>query len=279
MLSQKLDTDFIVRVLAPTLANGLRNNGIVVEAADGAKCDMMPNAFIFAYRDRAWTIWHDLSVSEIDEYFAIGSGSDVARGVLYATPDKNPFERIVTSIEAAAESTLYVDNGISLSAYAPSLYMLEDGYITNISGVATDGTKYNVVDASIPFYQLVLSGKVNYSSKAINLEDVYSLDYHKLKAIETGSSLNFTLSHDKTDKLIKTDFNYYYNTYYGYFSEKIKDLYNELNQIGYASANLIDHEILANDIVKVTYSNGVSITLNYSHQEYNGISPLGYKVE
>lgn len=174
---------------------------------------------------------------------------------------------------------LYVDNGISLSAYAPSLYMLEDGYITNISGVATDGTKYNVVDASIPFYQLVLSGKVNYSSKAINLEDVYSLDYHKLKAIETGSNLNFTLSHDKTDKLIKTDFNHYYNTYYGYYSEKINDLYNELNQIGYASANLIDHEILANDIVKVTYSNGVSIILNYSHQEYNGISPLGYKVE
>ena len=114
MLSQQLDTDFIVRVLAPTLANGLKNNGIVVGPSDGAKCDMMPNAFIFAYRDRAWTIWHDLSVSEIDEYFAIGSGSDVARGVLYATPDKNPFERIVTSIEAAAESTLYVDNGIDL---------------------------------------------------------------------------------------------------------------------------------------------------------------------
>lgn len=77
---------------------------------------MMPNAFIFAYKDRAWTIWHDLSVSEIEEYFAIGSGSDVARGVLFATPEKNPFDRIVTSIEAAAESTLYVDNGIDLLA-------------------------------------------------------------------------------------------------------------------------------------------------------------------
>lgn len=114
ILSQTLDTDFVVRVLAPTLANGLRNNGIVVKPTDNSNCDMMPNAFIFAYKDRAWTIWHDLSVSEIDEYFAIGSGSDVARGVLYATPDKNPFERIVTSIEAAAESTLYVDNGIDL---------------------------------------------------------------------------------------------------------------------------------------------------------------------
>ena len=114
ILNQNLDTDFVVRILAPTLANGLRNNGIVVKPTDNSNCDMMPNAFIFAYKDRAWTIWHDLSVSEINESFAIGSGSDVARGVLYATPDKNPFERIVTSIEAAAESTLYVDNGIDL---------------------------------------------------------------------------------------------------------------------------------------------------------------------
>lgn len=114
LITDNIDTQFVVRVLAPTLANGLRANGIVVDHADGAKCDMMPNAFIFAYKNKAWTIWHDLSVSEIDDYFAIGSGSDVARGVLYATPDKNPFERIVTSIEAAAESTLYVDNGIDL---------------------------------------------------------------------------------------------------------------------------------------------------------------------
>ena len=77
---------------------------------------MMPNAFIFAYKDKAWTIWHDLTVSEIDEYFAIGSGSEVARGVLYATTERNPFDRIVTSIEAAAESTLYVDTGIDLLA-------------------------------------------------------------------------------------------------------------------------------------------------------------------
>lgn len=116
LITENIDTTFVVRILAPTLANGLRANGIVVEAGDGGKCDMMPNAFIFAYKDRAWTIWHDLSVSEIEDYFAIGSGSDVARGVLYATTEKNPFDRIVTSIEAAAESTLYVDNGIDLLA-------------------------------------------------------------------------------------------------------------------------------------------------------------------
>ena len=45
---------------------------------------------------------------------AIGSGADVAKGALFATQNKNPFERIVTSIEAAADATLFVDNGIDI---------------------------------------------------------------------------------------------------------------------------------------------------------------------
>lgn len=55
-------------------------------------------------------------MTELDDYLAIGSGSDVATGALFATPDKNPFERIVTCIDAAAESTLYVDDGVDLLA-------------------------------------------------------------------------------------------------------------------------------------------------------------------
>lgn len=54
---------------------------------------------------------------EINDYFTIGSGSDVAKGVLYATQDsKNPFERIVTAIQAAADSTLYVDEDVNILA-------------------------------------------------------------------------------------------------------------------------------------------------------------------
>lgn len=107
-------TDFVICSLAPTIAATLKSNGIVVEPGEGGLCDMMPNAFIFAYKDKAWMIWNDLSVTEIDDYFAIGSGSDVARGALFATQDKNPFERVVLCIDAAAESTLFVDDGIDI---------------------------------------------------------------------------------------------------------------------------------------------------------------------
>lgn len=107
-------TDYVICAVVPAIIACLKANGIVIEAAPGDMCPMMPNAFIFAYKDKAWMIWNDFSVSEIDEYLAIGSGSDVARGALFATPDKDPFERIVTSIDAAATTTLFVDDGIDL---------------------------------------------------------------------------------------------------------------------------------------------------------------------
>ena len=116
LIGKDITTEFVICALAPTIAAGLKANGINIEAKDGDFCDMMPNSFIFAYKDKAWMIWNDLSVTEIGDYLAIGSGSDVARGALFATKKHNPFERIVTAIDAAAESTLFVDDGIDLLA-------------------------------------------------------------------------------------------------------------------------------------------------------------------
>ena len=105
--------DYIVCNVAPTLLATLEANGIKCDGDDlGMKA--LPNCFIFAYKDKAWIIYQDLSVAEITDYLAIGSGSEVARGALYATADKNVFERVVTAIDAAAEITLYVDDDLDV---------------------------------------------------------------------------------------------------------------------------------------------------------------------
>jgi ATP-dependent protease HslVU (ClpYQ) peptidase subunit len=108
-----INTEFVICVLIPTITAALKANGIVISSKED-DCILTPNVFIFAYLDKAWVIWHDLSVVEITDYFAIGSGADVARGALFATKEKNSFERIVTCIDAATESTLFVDDGIDL---------------------------------------------------------------------------------------------------------------------------------------------------------------------
>lgn len=111
-------TEYIITSLVPIIATTLKANGIVIDPTPESELTgiTIPNAFIFAYGNKAWLIWHDLSVQEITEdYLAIGSGSEVAKGALFATQDgKNPFERIVLAIQAAAETTLYVDEDVNL---------------------------------------------------------------------------------------------------------------------------------------------------------------------
>lgn len=120
--------DFMVSSLGPSIMATLEANGIVCDPKEGETCKMLPNSFIFAYKDKAWMIWNDLSVIEIDDYLAIGSGSDVAKGVLFATRDKNPFERIITAIDAAADMTLFVDDGVDL--LATEFYQADNKNIT-----------------------------------------------------------------------------------------------------------------------------------------------------
>lgn len=111
-----IDTAFIVNVLVPAIAGTLKHNGVSCDIPEGGSLAVNPNSFLFAVGDKAWMIGHDFSVSEVGDYLAIGSGADIATGALFATPDKNPFERIVTCIDAAAENTLYVDHGVDLLA-------------------------------------------------------------------------------------------------------------------------------------------------------------------
>lgn len=139
-------TEFVICALAPAIAITLKEAGIKLDAREDASCLLMPNAFIFAYKDRAWMIWNDLSVTEIGDYFAIGSGSEVAMGVLYATAGKNPFERIVTCIDAAAESILFVDHGIDL--LTTKTYLSDAKIITKVLGFEDSAKETNIENRS-----------------------------------------------------------------------------------------------------------------------------------
>lgn len=109
-----IPTEFIVNSLIPNLKALLKANNINITTPDDSPCELMPNSFIFAYYNRAWLINSDFTVIELFNYEALGSGADIAKGALYASFDKTPFERIILGIDAAAENTLYVDNEIEI---------------------------------------------------------------------------------------------------------------------------------------------------------------------
>ncbi len=116
----QLDEDFIHLQLPRTLYETLKMHGVITE--DSGHPFFLPNDFFIAYKDRCWQVCQDLSVSEVEEYEAIGSGADIALGVIETAlmyGEKNPFKIITTAIDIAAEKTLYVDHEIDFAVTNP----------------------------------------------------------------------------------------------------------------------------------------------------------------
>ncbi len=117
----ELDDAFIHLQLPRTIYETLKMHGAIPEAPEGSQF-ILPNDFFIAYKDRCWKINQDLSVEEVEEYDAIGSGSEVALGVIetsYMYKEKNPYQIITNAIDIAAEKTLYVDHEVEFAETVP----------------------------------------------------------------------------------------------------------------------------------------------------------------
>ena len=109
----ELDDAFIHLQLPRTLYETLKAHGIIVDDPAQPQPFSLPNTFLIAYKDRCWKIEQDLTVIEVEEYDAIGSGQDIALGVIetsFMYGEKNPYQIIANAIDIAAEKTLYVDH-------------------------------------------------------------------------------------------------------------------------------------------------------------------------
>lgn len=78
----------------------------------------LPCSFIVAYQDNAWHIDMDGAVTEIDDYLVMGSGEEVAMGVLENSKGEDPIERIKNAIKACSDKTIYVDGNVCIFSTA-----------------------------------------------------------------------------------------------------------------------------------------------------------------
>lgn len=156
--------------------------------------------------------------------------------------------------------------GQKVMLQSPYDYAFE--YVDVATVVPVVATLYDIVDYSIPLYQLIVSGIFDYSYRPLNYNNDYSLTWNLLKAIETGSNPAFVLANDDTNVLLDTEYTEYYNSYYVNWKDKISYLVDTLNELGIYQSRLVKHEFLTDNVVKVTYNNGLTIVINYDNENY-----------
>lgn len=136
------------------------------------------------------------------------------------------------------------------------------------------GTLHAIVDYDIPFVPLVLNGYINYTGQSINMDDSKSVQWHMLKAIETGANIQFTFTKENTSKLIKTDYNYLISTYYAYWMNDLKNVYQVIDNLNISGKSITNHEVLnpQGSLVEVTYEGNLKIRINYETESYVVVS-------
>ncbi|MDE7328117.1 MAG: hypothetical protein K2N63_17860 [Lachnospiraceae bacterium] len=140
-------------------------------------------------------------------------------------------------------------------------------YADYISGVTTESTHFNLTDVSVPFYQIVMHGYASYSTEPVNLTP----DPLKavLKALETGSSLEFSLIFGDAHELVKTRYNYLYNASFAAWSKRIAEYYNMAAPVltAVAGNEITGHAMLSDNVYRTDYGAVGSVYVNYGKKD------------
>jgi len=215
------------------------------------------------------TEFHDKISEKYQSLFGDGQKNISVATLGYALNSSQDEERPLNRENSKEELMAALEN---LSSQYDSL-MIEGGnyytwkYADTILDIPLDSSNRRTTTAEVPFIGIVLHGYKNYAGEAINLAGDY--EYTLLKTIENGANPYFVVAYQNIPELKINYFSEYYAVEYGIWKESIIEEYNRLNKVlaPLQNATIVDHEILSNRIVKVSYSNGVTIYLNYNNYE------------
>lgn len=151
-----------------------------------------------------------------------------------------------------------------------------------LADVPANSSGFNIEDSEVPFYQIVFSGVKEYSYRSINLETDPRRAF--LKALETASSLKFSLVGSGVENVKGTEFSFLCSADYSQCRDDIIDLQNQAqdvyNKIG--SRRIINHESVSQGVFHTVFSSKKSLYVNYNSYdaEISGVTvpAMGYIV-
>lgn len=127
-------------------------------------------------------------------------------------------------------------------------------------------SEFFIEDETVPFYQVVVHGYVDYTGPAINLAGNADVRRMLLRSLEYGANLYFRWFYAPSSAVKNTDFQHLYSGHYRTWLEDAAAMYEEigplLNQV--RTLEMTGHRKLAEGVYETTYEGGKSVIVNYN---------------
>lgn len=156
------------------------------------------------------------------------------------------------------------DNNVPTATYGGNKYLLN--VADWLRDIPMSSSGYTFSDESVPFYQMVVHGSIPYSAKPFN--HFYDQEKEKLQTIEYGCIPLYKLTYNDSSALRKL-FNDF-TTPYADVKDAIIETYNEFSGklASLTTEYMVSHERLTDTLVRVGYSDGTWIYINYADAPY-----------
>ncbi len=153
----------------------------------------------------------------------------------------------------------------------PIMINMGNDYAVPFASMVTDmdlrGSEYTILDQCVPFYQIAVHGRVDYTGKSINIggnqanEVLYSAEY--------GAGLHFTFMNETPFATQKTLYTEYYGANYDSWKDKMIEIYTRYNkELGHTfNQEMVDHENITEDLSRTEYADGTNVYVNYGYSD------------
>ena len=189
-----------------------------------------------------------------------GAGLGIVSEILWSDfSNKNRTNRCETAQTIIEYYTSVKEATGKVIADSPNAFLIP--YVDAINNLTLQSSQFKVVDADVPFYQMVIHGYVSYATEAINASA--DSDEMLLKAIAAGSNIHYDFIYEDCTKLVNTDYvKLFYASYDGWLEDaaaQYKFANAVLSQV--SDATMLDYK-QEGSVITTTYSNGIVTTVD-----------------
>ncbi len=237
------------------------------------------DSFYYLMPDRAGENLADLAQDALRDNIRNMAVTGIT-GNLFCYSYKGNYYSRTDTMDMFLDAVSEVDANMNLVLETPNQYMWK--YADAMLDMPLESSDYLYIDQEIPFLSMVLKGVVPIYSNYVNFEANKTENF--LKMVESGAYPSFYVTAEDSSKLIYTNSANLYSLEFDSYRETIAQYDRELRALSelVGTSCILDHEVLDNGLVRVTYENGVRIYVNYTASALSAdgvtVDALSYKV-